>query len=296
MSTPGIAVPGTNVPSGSAVGPGGAQGIQGLQGVPPTIGFTSKTSAYTVTGGDLGQYFICSGGSWTLTLPAPSLGFYFDVRNDMGISGTTGTITVSPTGGTIDGASSLALLPQQECRLRSDGTNWRTFGLKREVILGIQTISAAAANGSVLLPTGYRIFELFATQVIADTDNISVQFQLSTDGGGTWINDGNYRESVIYDTSVTAVAYSYATSATFINSVSNAAIAPSQARFTFNPGSASISAGWQLVSGGWSTVAGRLREYVSTGYHGVVGVKNALRWNTNSGNIINMVLIVKGIV
>jgi len=65
-------------------------------------GFIGKTAAYTLTPADSGTYVVCSGGSWTLTLPAPALGLMYQVRNDMGISGTTGTITLQPNGGTID--------------------------------------------------------------------------------------------------------------------------------------------------------------------------------------------------
>src|SRR5262245_20900787 len=79
-------------------------------------GFISTTSAYTLTSADSNQYIICSGGSWTLSLPTAALGLCFNVRNDMGISGTVGTITIARAGSaTIDGQTSLALLPQQEC-------------------------------------------------------------------------------------------------------------------------------------------------------------------------------------
>src|SRR6516164_10955028 len=171
MATPGIAVPGTNVPSGSGVSPGGAQGVQGLQGIAAITGFMSKTSAYTLTAADSSKYVICSGGSWTLTLPAPAAGLNYRVRNDMGITGTTGTITIQPAGGTIDGLASIPLLAQQEATIISDGTNWRTFGLKREVILGTQDITSAQANGVVLLPAGYRLFQLdFSYQQVSGAD------------------------------------------------------------------------------------------------------------------------------
>src|ERR1700757_4924387 len=91
--------------------------------VGPSSGFISKSAAYTLTTADSGKYVICSGGSWTLTMPAPASGLTYQVRNDMGISGTTGTITLQPNGGTIDGLSSKPLLPQQECTLITDGIN-----------------------------------------------------------------------------------------------------------------------------------------------------------------------------
>src|SRR5215467_4556604 len=150
MAAPGIAVPGTVIPSGVLVTPGGPQGITGLQGpsgpnavsadagnqaklgsdsliyVPGGInGFISKTAAYTLTLADRNKYIVCSNGSWTLTLPAAQVGLTFNLRNDQGISGTTGTITVQPAAGTIDNTTSLALLPAQDCLIVCDGTNWR---------------------------------------------------------------------------------------------------------------------------------------------------------------------------
>jgi len=302
MSTPGIAVPGTNVPSGSAVGPGGAQGIQGLQGIPPTIGFTSKTSAYTVTGGDLGQYFICSGGSWTLTLPAPSLGFYLDVRNDMGISGTTGTITISPTGGTIDGASSLALLPQQECRLRSDGTNWRTFGLKREVILGTQDIVSAAASGSVLLPAGYRYYELKFMGFIPVVNGDALSGQFSSDGGATWYTATNYYDGVFYNSSATAAAFNEVEATTSFRIVAasiNATAQGALANLTIFSGSATAPTQVPIYStdtGSRSSGAAFNNKWQGFGFYNLAVQMNALKFFCGTGNIARLSLTVKGVV
>src|SRR6516164_617582 len=150
-------------------------------------GFISKTAAYTLTSADSGKYVICSGGSWTLTLPAPAAGLSFSVRNDMGISGTTGTITIATNGGTIDGLASILLLPQQEATIISDGTNWRSFGLKREVIIGTQDLSTSTPSQTILLPVGYRFFELMLCQIATDTDGAYLAFQLSADGGMTWL-------------------------------------------------------------------------------------------------------------
>src|SRR5215471_13733070 len=122
--------------------------------------FTSLSAATTLTSVDTNSLLICSGGSWTLTLPAAANGLAQRLRNDMGITGTTGTITVTPPTGTIDGAATLKLLPQQECQILCDGTNWRSFGLKREVILGVQDTVSSTASQTILLPVGYRYFEL----------------------------------------------------------------------------------------------------------------------------------------
>ena len=194
MSTPGLAVPGTVVPSGVLVTPGGSQGIQGVTGPQGPAGpvsgpFVSLTGAYTVVAGDLGKYFICTGGAWTMTLPAAASGFWFRVRNDMvgiTIGATTGTITLVPPAGTIDGATSRLILPGQECTLISDGTNWRTFGLQRVVAFTLNP--ALPANTiSFLLPLGFRDFEIELDALTIQNDQ-TLELVFSTNGGASWIN------------------------------------------------------------------------------------------------------------
>jgi len=326
MAAPGIAVPGTNVPSGVLVTPGGPQGIGGIQGpsgpnvvstqagniatigtdnliyVPAGSIFISKTGAYTATVADSGKEIICSGGSWTLTLPAPAVGLTYDLRNDMGISGTTGTITVQPTGGTIDNASSLALLPQQECKLRCDGTNWRTFGLKREVILATIDTVVSTANVVVLLPVGYRYFEFELDQISVDTDSPFLVFQLSADGGSTWASAAsNYMEGIIYDSSATAVSYQYAgyTYGFMAGQQTTAAINGNSGRSTFRifPGSASAVASWGSKNQGYSQGNARQRVWWNEGYFNAgAGVRNALKYFASAGNITRAFLTVKGVV
>jgi len=299
MATPGIAVPGTNVPSGSGVSPGGAQGVQGLQGIAAITGFMSKTAAYTLTAADSSKYVICSGGSWTLTLPAPAAGLSFSVRNDMGISGTTGTITIATNGGTLDGLASILLLPQQEATIICDGTNWRSFGLKREVIIGTQDLSTSTPSQTILLPVGYRFFELMLCQIATDTDGAYLAFQLSADGGMTWLTTSSYREGLVYDNSATAMAYSYVAQnfGSLSNLESTLAIASGTglAKLILFPGSASTTTSWTLTSGGWRNADGRIRSYITEGF-ATTGVKNALKYYPSAGNIVNCSLTVKGVV
>src|SRR6516164_1338489 len=261
----------------------------------PANAFVTKTAAYTLTVADSSKYIICSGGSWTLTLPAPALGLTYDLRNDMGISGTTGTITVQPTGGTIDGAASLALLPQQECQLRCDGTNWRTFGLKREVILGTVDISSATPSGVVLLPVGYRFFVLDMTGLVGSTAGAYQTFVFSNNGGTTFDTAGNYREGYQYDTSNTAVGYSWIggqTFGTFSWTTDNAG----ESTLKIYPGTATSAATWQGSLSGYTISVTRVRNALSAGYWNGTGPANALRWNQSSGNLTSMFLTVKGVV
>lgn len=67
MSTPGIALPGASVPSGSLTSPGGAQGIGGVSGVsgdPIPIGATVEWGSLTAPSG----WLICDGSSYATSL------------------------------------------------------------------------------------------------------------------------------------------------------------------------------------------------------------------------------------
>jgi hypothetical protein len=315
-STGATGATGTQGPAGSQ-GPAGATGPPGPTTVSadtgntailgsdsrifvpaPTKGFIAKTAAYTLTPADSGRYVICSGGSWTLALPAPASGLAYQVRNDMGISGTTGTITLQPTGGTIDGLASFSLLPQQECTLITDGTNWRTLGLKREVILGTQDITASTPSGSVLLPAGYRAFELTFSGLQGATDGQSLFGQFSTDGGATWISSAFYYYQLIFNSSASAViaAGVSAGATTFYlgTQISNVAI-HSLAKALIYPGSATTRPTVLSESESYNASVFAIRASMANFLAQNVRV-NALQYYMSSGNILNSFLTVKGVV
>src|SRR5215472_4743359 len=172
----------------------------------PTSGFISKTAAYTLTPADNNKYVICAGGSWTLSLPAAAVSYVWNVRNDQGLV-ASGTITIQPATGTIDGKASLALLPGQQCTLYCDGVNWRSFGLSREVVIGTVDITAAVANAVVLLPLGYRNFDLeWNGMICSATGPVALYGLFSTDGGNTWLTGANYFWEYFYLSGASAVA------------------------------------------------------------------------------------------
>jgi hypothetical protein len=220
----------------------------------------------------------------------------------MGISGTTGTITIATTGGTIDGLASIALLPQQEATIITDGTNWRTFGLKREVIIGTIDTVAPTTSVVVLLPVGYRYFELQVDQISIDADGNYLQFQLSNDGGTTWIaTAGSYYDGAIYDNAATTTAYQSGSNnaALFASTQTTAAINANSGRtkLTLYPGAVGVVASWTMLSGGYRSSDGRQHQYVSEGFFNAgTGIKNALKFFASAGNITRAFLTVKGIV
>jgi len=264
--------------------------------------YVSLTAATTLTSVDINKLLICSGGSWALTLPAPANGLAYRLRNDMGISGTTGTITVTPTGGTIDGAASLALLPQQECTLLCNGTNWRTFGLKREVILGTQDITTSTASGSVLLPAGYRYYELKFMGFIPVANGDALSGQFSSDGGSTWYTAANYYDGLIYNSSATAAAFSTVEATTSFRIVAasiNAASQGAMANLTIFSGSATAPTQVPIYStdtGSRNSGAAFNNKWQGFGFYNSATQMNALKFFGGTGNIARLSLTVKGVV
>jgi hypothetical protein len=289
-------IQGTSVTLSSTGGDAGTGDVT-ISSTGPNAGFVSKTSAYTIVSGDIGKYFICSGGSWTLTLPTASSGFCVYVRNDMGISGTTGTITIARAGSaTIDGLTSIALLPGQDCQIATDGINWRTFGLKREVILGTQDITSSTANGVVLLPVGFRYFELVWTSFQPVTSLDALRGQLSVDGGSTWITTASgYINGLIYPSSATVVAYQSIGQSSI--AISCGSTVSGQARLLLYPGSSTRDPTWISDSEGYSTSLSIAYMWRTSGlYNGSPGIVNALQYFGASSNIANSFLTVKGVV
>jgi len=265
--------------------------------LPIASAFATKTAAYTVQSSDSSTYFICSGGSWTLTLPVPAVGMYFTVRNDQGITGTTGTITIAPTGSqTINGLSSLALLPGQECTLLTDGLNWRTFGLRREVIFS-QDISAATPSSTILLPAGFRVFEFDFTGIAGTPADAWMDFQLSSNGGSTWIA-ANYYHGFLYNSTATAVVYynqNNTTQSHLTAFASTAGVQYAMAKLTLYPGKAGENPNWLVDSGYWYGGGGITQKYNLWGFLDQQGLVNAFKYFTSgAGNITNMHVTVRG--
>jgi microcystin-dependent protein len=266
--------------------------------LPSLVSFVTKTGAYTLTAADSNKYIICSNGFWTLTLPAPVAGMTYRLRNDQGISGVTGTITLQPTGGTIDGQATLALLPQQECTLFTDGTNWRTFELKREVILGSLTV-ANVASFSLLLPVGYSEFELSFSQFYSSASMPNMQGQVSQDGGNTWLTTANYWGTYMYPSSTTALATSsYANlTAWYVTHYIENANPRHFLRMHLLPGDSSLQMPeFTATSTMYQMTAGYCAQFVLGGWFNVYGRINALQFLLSAGNFTKMTVRVKGIV
>jgi len=264
----------------------------------PTSGFISKTAAYTLTPADNNKYVICAGGSWTLSLPAAAVSYVWNVRNDQGLV-ASGTITIQPATGTIDGKASLALLPGQQCTLYCDGVNWRSFGLSREVVIGTVDITAAVANAVVLLPLGYRNFDLeWNGMICSATGPVALYGLFSTDGGNTWLTGANYFWEYFYLSGASAVAAGSGAAQT--NAYLGWGMDPAargHAKTFFCPGGLNRDPSWLSRGAGYAAGYGTGGQMTVSGFYNAANVQiNALQYYFSSGNINQSSLTVKGIV
>jgi hypothetical protein len=266
---------------------------------PRSAGFVSLNAGYSVQPIDIGKYFICSGGSWTLNLPAPVNGFNVRIRNDQGITGTTGTITLTPPSGTIDGLANQSLLPGQECTLISDGTNWRTLGRARDVVIGAIDITAVA-NQLILLPVGYRMFEIDIYSLQPSTSGSSFWMLLSSNGGSSFATSAYY-DNIIFNSSTTALGYSYVANGAqgrLTTGLRNSAADGGQVKLRFWPGDGTRTPSWLGQSLGFASGIAAQVQYEVAGnlYIASQAIINAIQFQYSSGNIGQGSIVVRGIV
>jgi hypothetical protein len=259
------------------------------------------SAAYTVVVSDLGKYFIGSGGSWTLTLPTPANGFFIRVRNDQGIVGTTGTITLTPPSGTIDGLASQLLLAGQDCMIISDGTNWRTFGRQRKVVLGTVDLSGVGPSGSViLLPPGYTFFKVTMTDLVSSVASGGTVAQISVDGGNTWIAANYYMQGNVNNGAATIITSNFGsplTSFYITSNLYNARTDPGIVDGVLYPGDSNNGFAWKGTYTGWSTSFQVVWTYSAFYNAAAIGRVNALKIFTGSGQALTAGLItVEGVV
>lgn len=284
---------GSIVKAGSGVGP---SGDPAYSAAPSGGSVVFLTAAYNLTASDNNKYFICSGGGWTLVLPPSPSGLIYRVRNDQGITGTTGIISIAPATGLIDGQPNLMLLPGQEATLLYDpvGGNWRTFGRQREVVIGTLDITAATASFTILLPVGYRIFELDFTALVSSVDACGILCTLSPDGGNTFLN--NYYYTLVYNTSASVAAAAYAGAAT-TGQIGQISLAQGgQIHAQIYPGSNTQRPSWISHCGYYYSGGAFLQNLAYKAFANSSGLMNAAKFAAASGTINNMSLTVKGIV
>jgi hypothetical protein len=151
------------------------------------VTISSKSSNYTVTASDGGQYFLVSGNITTLTLPAAATaanGFSIMVK---AVGGWT---VISPSGTElIDGSNTALALPTQSVvQLLTDGTAWYlgySFGAQYRgtpVSCGSNCYDSAVMSSSLAYTsTGKALFQISGVWVQPNGNNV-----LAVNGSDAW--------------------------------------------------------------------------------------------------------------
>lgn len=135
---------------------------------------SDKNANYVIVDGDRAKVMRWTGGVGQFTLPNPATvgaNWFVWVK-----SGGTGTLTVVPASGTIDGASSLLLSPEDSSALVSDGTNFFTVGLgqNQDSIFDFITFSVAGSGDYILTGAQLNRVAYELTGVLTGNRNIIV--------------------------------------------------------------------------------------------------------------------------
>lgn len=159
----------------AVLGTGGKAPISTLPG-----GYLAKSSTYSAVLADNGKLIDCT-GTFTLTLPdASTVGetYSIDVRNP-----GTGTITLAPAAGTIDGGSSATVMSGTTRTVLTDGTNYYTTpeGPQGWTLLDTK---ATTSGTSVTFSSISQAFSelLFEFDAVVGSANDSVFAAISSDG------------------------------------------------------------------------------------------------------------------
>lgn len=125
----------------------------GLKAITTTLnqsyGVQTFSSNYTALDSDRAAAYVWTAGSGTLTLTAATtLGndWFMSVRN----SGT-GTLTVTPASGQINGAASIALQPADSAFIVCSGVSFYTVGLGRSTQFNFTQLTKAVTSGTYTL-------------------------------------------------------------------------------------------------------------------------------------------------
>lgn len=128
----------------------------GLKAITTTLNerilVTGKNASYVIVNGDRATCLEWTGGSGGIfTLPDPGVtgaDWFCYIKND-----GTGTLTVNPTAGTIDGQATLAVGPNSSAIFATDGANFITIGFGQQLnsIFSFIVINLAGDVGNVPL-------------------------------------------------------------------------------------------------------------------------------------------------
>lgn len=167
-------------------------GVRAVTGTSDTILTTDRAKLVTFSNASAIAVTLPQSTSSATGFPA---GWFIDVQN-LG----AGTVTITPTTSTIDGAASITLSTNQGCRIFADGTNYLTqrgasagsgltyLGTSGAISTGTSVVSFTTASWF----SSYRhlMFKHYSCQPVNDGVNYTVVG--STDGGSSYLASTNY--------------------------------------------------------------------------------------------------------
>lgn len=162
-----------------------------------TVGYSSKTAAYTVVAADRGDIIEYSSGTADITFSLTAAatlgnGWYTRVRN-----ATAYSVTLDPNGSeTINGSATIALTSGQSALIQCDGSNFHAV-VYPSVVAGGPTLLADTTISNPFttvvdftLNDGYTYYFLQWENVTFSVDSFLI-FRFSTDGGATFVSAVN---------------------------------------------------------------------------------------------------------
>ena len=180
---------------------------------------TTFSSAYTALASDRASSYVWNGGAAVLGLTAATtLGndWYMLVRNQ-----GTGTLTVTPASGLINGSASVVLQPADSCMICCSGLAFFTVGLgqaeqfnftqlTKAVVTGTYTLTSAEAanvvqkytgtltgNVTVILPQTIQVYYI-TNQTDGTASNFTITFTTNT-GGSVAVVPAGQQSTLVCD-------------------------------------------------------------------------------------------------
>lgn len=161
---------GTGSAVASALAGPGLKAVAGLLQV--NLNGNNVSSGFTITAAALAQLYVWTGGSGTIALPAAASvgnGFFFMVANN-----GSGSLTLVPSGGTIDNGSTSVFSPTQSGFIFSNGSNWFTVGKGIQNTFAVTLLNLNVSGSSNVVETSAQAQNIIQVYTGTLTGNIAV--------------------------------------------------------------------------------------------------------------------------
>lgn len=169
---------------------------KGLKAITTTLNqdypMSSISTNYAASTADRAKFFVWTSGAGDFDLDDPSTvgdGWFCSVRN-----GGDGTLTVTPATGTINGAASVDLQPDDSCMIVTDGSNYFTYGLGVQATFAFDFVSINIAgsgnytlSGAELNRIAYRFTGLLTGNRDIIVPSTTQQYWVTNDTTGAYV-------------------------------------------------------------------------------------------------------------